>query len=131
MLRNLFKRENDELPPQIRSIEDFGKFWVVRFQGRLDKTTVPVNKAWSDKYLKEKKVFDKSIIVDLRDVEHVDSAALAMCVLRLTQFKKFGQKLLIINAPEEFKRLAEIERVAKDIQYYNSEKKAIAALKNK
>ena len=128
MLRNLFKRENNELPDQIESIEDFGKFWIIRFQGVLDKTTIPVNKEWSDRYLKEHQMFDKSIIVDLNKVEHVDSAALAMCVLRLTQFKQSGQKLVIINAPEEFKRLAEIERVSEHIMYYASEKEAVASL---
>ncbi len=128
MLDKLFRRENGSLPDEIDALEDRGRVQIIRFKGVLDKTTLPDDSVWGNQYIEKHHLLDKNILVDFKKVERVDSAALAVCLLRLQQFKKHGHKIALIHVPEEFRRLAEIEKISDEIVIYSSEKAALKAL---
>jgi len=129
IFHKLLRKQNGGLPDEIDMLEDLGDIQIIRFKGILDKTTISEDSFWGEKFIEKNHLYSKDIIVDLKNVKHVDSAALALCLLRLQQFKKHGHKIALINVPEEFRRLAEIEKVSLDISIFDSEAKALAALR--
>ena len=128
MLDRFFRKANGSLPDEIDALEDRGHVQIIRFKGVLDKTTLPDDSAWGNQYIEEHHLLDKNILVDFRKVERVDSAALAVCLMRLQQFKKHGHKIALINVPENFRRLAEIEKISDEIVVYPSEEAALKDL---
>ncbi len=129
MLNKFLRRRNGSLPDEVDMIEDLGDIQIIRFKGVLDKDTISEDSVWGERYIEKHHAYSKNIIVDLKKVRHVDSAALALCLLRLRQFKKHGHKIGLINVPEEFRRLAEIEKVSQEVAVYDSEALALAALR--
>jgi len=128
MLEKLFSHKDGSRPDEIEAVEQHGRVQIVRFRGVLDKTTLPDSSVWGEAYLEEHHLFDKNIIVDLGKVKHVDSSALALCLLRLRQFRSHGHRLALINVPQEFLRLAEIEKVTQEVEIFDSEEAALKAL---
>jgi len=129
MFNRLLRRRDGSLPDEIDMVEDLGDIQIIRFKGVLDKTTIAQESFWGERYIEDHQLYSRDIIVDLKKVEHVDSAALALCLMRLSQFKKHGHKIALINVPEEFRRLAEIDKVSQEVMIYESEAKALAALR--
>lgn len=71
---------------------------------------------------------DKNILVDFKEVSHVDSATLAALLIILGEHEKHRTKLGIINIPKLFESYLEVERLGTIICTYDNEELAIKAL---
>lgn len=116
-------RQQDILGVKEIEIED--NYIIVRLEGALDASTIPIVKKQQKKH---KNQFDKHIIIDFYDVEHIDCAILAMLVNLFMELKSNSRKLVIVNATEQLMGYTKILRLQSVINIFPDEKTAVASL---
>jgi anti-sigma B factor antagonist len=70
---------------------------------------------------------EKKLLLNLKDVEYVDSSGLATLVEVLKRSKVYGGKLKICNLSGKVRGLFEITKLDKLFDIYDTEEKAVAA----
>lgn len=106
----------------IKEIKRLENLTIVRFKGSIDSSTIPD----IEKY--EKNELDRNILLDFKDVSHIDTSTVATLILLLNDLKKSHRKLGIINATEQLISVLTIERVGTLIHIYKDEKEALREL---
>ena len=126
-LERLFKNTTGELFNYLRKVEEAGDLIIERLQGAIDAATIPVIeeglKGRIEKYL------DKNILLDFKDVTHVDSATLAALIILLDQLQCHHRRLGIINPHPELMSYLAIEKIDKLVRVYEDEAQAVADLR--
>ena len=120
-------RQNDGAPLDcVQEIRDDGSIITIRFTGAIDASTIPlIERNFLDK---EKEYLEKHLLLDFKDVTHVDSATIAALVLLLVDRKKTHAKIALVNLPEMLKSYLKIEHIDASVPVYESEAEARAAL---
>src|SRR5262245_14728701 len=95
------------LPPFIDSVQEFPHLRIVKLQGELDTRAMTVAQDYLKK-TKEDVILAKSVVLDLRKVNRVDTVAIAGLVQVLAGLKKKKFRLAIMNAPDALKDQLEI-----------------------
>jgi len=125
-LLDIFRDEKGKLLPSIKEIKRLNQTTIIRFQGVIDSSTIPVI---SDNIKSEMKVYlDKNILLDFKGAAHVDSSALAYMISLLSQLKKRDRKLGLINTTSDMDNYLDIEKVRSLVHVYRNEKEALKNL---
>ncbi len=95
---------------------------------RIDSTLTPDFK----KNLLAHIVQDSSnIIVDLADIEYMDSSGLGALLFGKRQAERFLGNLVLINPGPKVQKLIEIARLSQTLMIFESEKKAISSFRKR
>ncbi|MDP2924448.1 MAG: STAS domain-containing protein [Candidatus Omnitrophota bacterium] len=125
-MKNIFKHNNGRLFEYIKEIKEISDLVIVRFKGAIDSATIPIIRENIKKY--REKYLDKNILVDFKEVSHVDSATLAALLIILGEHEKHRTKLGIINISKLFESYLQVERLGTIICTYANEELAMKAL---
>ena len=124
-MRNIFRHPDGGLLACIGEIRETDDLVTIRFKGAIDASTIPVLESNFKK--KAHGYVDKNMLLDFKEVTHVDSATIAALVLLLMDRKETSAKLALVNLPDMFKNYLKIERIDTLVPVFDSEPQALAA----
>ena len=123
---DIFRDEEGKLLPSIKETKRLSQTTIVRFQGVIDSSTIPVI---SKNIKSEMKIYlDRNILLDFKESTNIDSSTLAYMISLLSQLKKRDRKLGLINTNSEMDNYLEIEKVKSLVHVYKNEKEALKSL---
>ena len=123
MLSKLFEN-NGDLPSFIDTVDDFPHLKIVRLKGNLDASSVSEFQRYLRKVGGAKKVLNKSVVLDLKDVGRLDSAAIAELLNVFASLKAAKHRLGLMNVPECLSDMVEILKLRGIFLIFESEKRA-------
>ncbi|MBD3426619.1 MAG: anti-sigma factor antagonist [Candidatus Omnitrophica bacterium] len=104
--------------------EDTGGISIFRIEGDIDINTSPDIKRSFDQVAAQKK---NKIVINLKDVNYVDSSGLATLVEILKNLRAYGGKLKLTNLSSKVKGLFEITKLDKLFDIVDSEQDAVSS----
>ena len=123
---DIFRNEKGELLPSIKEIKRLNQTAIVRFQGVIDSSTIPII---SKNIKSEMKIhLDRNILLDFRAATHIDSSTLAYMISLLNQLKEKDRKLGLINVSSDMDAYLDIEKVRSLVHVFKNEKEALKSL---
>ena len=123
---DIFRNEKGELLPSIKEIKRLNQTTIVRFQGVIDSSTIPII---SKNIKSEMKIhLDRNILLDFREATHIDSSTLAYMISLLNQLKEKDRKLGLINTSSDMDNYLDIEKVRSLVHVFKNEKEALKSL---
>ncbi len=121
-------RKDDDSPFFISSIEEKGKVRILRLKGDIGMSAAPEIMKFKKKIQNRPDFEYKNILVDFKNVTHIDTAAIAEIIAVISELKKSHHKLGVINLNEGFRSELQILKVDKLVVEYPTELDAIKAL---
>jgi len=125
VLNEFFYNDKGKLPSFIESVDDFPHLKIVKLRGPIDGMTVPKVQFFLKKAQKNPMVLNKSVLLDLRKVTHVDTIAIAGILKVLSTLTQKKYKLGLVNAPEALRSQLAILRLDKIVTVFESWEKAL------
>ena len=123
---DIFRDEKGKLLPSIKETKRLSQTTIVRFQGVIDASTIPII---SKNIKSEMKIYlDRNILLDFKEATHIDSSTLAYMISLLSQLKKRDRKLGLINISFEMEDYLDIEKVRSLVHVFKNEKEALKSL---
>ena len=123
---DIFRDEKGKLLPSIKETKRLNQTTIVRFQGMIDSSTIPII---SKNIKSEMKIhLDRNILLDFKKAVHIDSSTLAYMISLLNQLKKRDRKLGLINISSEMDNYLDIEKVRSSVHVFKNEKEALKSL---
>ena len=123
---DIFRDEKGKLLPSIKETKRLNQTTIVRFQGVIDSSTIPII---SKNIKSEMKIhLDRNILLDFKKAVHIDSSTLAYMISLLNQLKKRDRKLGLINISSEMDNYLDIEKVRSSVHVFKNEKEALKSL---
>jgi len=117
-----------EKPEYLASLDELEKVSIVRLKGNIDQAMIPVIEDRIQANRKAGSVIDKNVLVDYKQVEKVDSAAVAFHLVRLKEYEAKGFKIGFVNTSEELKVFLDMFQLSDAFKIYASEEDAINEL---
>jgi len=129
-IEDIFKNKKGKELTYIKKIQEINTLVIIRLKGFIDSYTVPTLTEFGKKdSSKTERYLNKHILLDFKDLTHIDSATLASLIQLLNELKARNRKLGIVNATLLLKNYLRITRLESMIQIYMSEKAALEDLK--
>ena len=123
---DIFRDEKGKLLPSIKETKRLNQTTIVRFQGVIDSSTIPII---SKNIKSEMKIhLDRNILLDFRAATHIDSSTLAYMISLLNQLKEKDRKLGLINTSSDMDNYLDIEKVRSLVHVFKNEKEALKSL---
>ena len=123
---NFFKKPQKSEPPSfVENVDNFTHLKIVKLKGYLDSSSVPEFQRFLQTASKSGEFLNKSVLLDFKNVAHVDSAVVAGLVKVLSQMKQKNFKFGLMNVPDSLKGMLEIMRLENIFLVFESEKKAL------
>lgn len=123
-LGNFFTNEDGKLPSFVDKIEDFPHMRILRLKGKLVTSIIPEMTAFFEKPKRGQGELNKNLLIELRKVTEVDSAALAQLVRILATLKQKKYRLGFFNVPEKPRAMLEILKLDQVFLIFESETQA-------
>ena len=124
-IEDILKNKNVKALTYIKKIQETDDLVIIRLKGAIDSDAVPFlsdfgkqNPGRTERYL------NKHILVDFKEVTHIDSSTLASLIQLLKELKIREKKLGIINATLFLKNHLNIAKLESIVKLYRSEKVA-------
>lgn len=124
MISNFLQHYNIPYPPHLCGWDEFEFVRILRFQGDINRNTIPKILEFGDKMYKAGLPV-KNIIIDGAKITDIDSATVAAIFVEL---QKKDRKIGLINVPAELRSYLEIFHQENKLQIYKSEEEALAVL---
>ena len=121
---NFFKKKEPQTPSFIESIDDYTHLKIVRLKGYLDSSTMSEVQSFIRISKKKGSFLNKSVLLDLKNVAHVDSSVIAGLVRIFSELKQKKFKFGLVNVPDNLKGMLEIMKLENIFLVFESEKKA-------
>jgi len=129
MLVDFFHVKKKHTLPFIDKSEDLDGLRIIRLKGSIDMTTIPaIEKIWNSR--EKYGLIDKNLLLDFKNVEHVDSSTIAALIRALSEIKHEHRKLVLVNINDKLKDLLTILNLNNFFCVYDSEGKAVKDLVN-
>jgi anti-anti-sigma factor len=126
-IENILKGTDGKLLPYIEEIVESGDFIIIRLKGNIDSGTIPIFDEDLDDIVE--KYLDKHVILNFKQVEHVDTSTLAMLIGLLDKLQKTERKLILANINQtELDERIEISRIGALFTVYETEEEALRHL---
>jgi len=109
------------------NLEEMGNISVVRVQGDIDINSSPDVKKSFDDLIQNKK---EKVVVNLKEVDYVDSSGLATLVEVLKKLRSYGGSLKLTNLSEKVLGLFEITKLNKLFDIVDDESGALSSFGN-
>jgi anti-anti-sigma factor len=123
-LSDIFRDAESELPAFIEKVDDFPHLKIIRLKGRIDRTALPEMKKLMTRVKKNPGSLHKSILLDLKNVSHLDTVGIAELIKVLSELRQKKRELGLVNVPDKFKSLLEILKVHDLFHVFSSQKQA-------
>ena len=125
-MMHIFMHEDGRAFDYIKEVKDTGNLVIMRFRGEVDAATIPIIR----KNLKKRapEFIKKNVLIDLKDVTHIDTATLATFVDMLKKRKEQHTAVALVNVPPFIHRYLEIEKLESFARIYDTEEAALAEL---
>ena len=127
----LFSKKPLQFPPWIKSIEERNTLRILRLRGGLNINTIQKHIQFITELRKQKGFEFKDMLLDLADVNYIDSATIAALVEALHDYKKAHHRMGIVNLHGEPLSMLQITKIDKLISLYETEAQAIQDLETK
>jgi len=138
MAPNFFRKEekvhqglnSKELPSFIESVKDVDNIHIIHLKGPIDMQTIPEIEEIDKQAQEMRGTLKKNIILDFKQVTHVDSATCASLIEAISRFKSEHHKFVLVGLSDAFKSLIEITRIGPLFSIYETEEEAVKALES-
>ena len=124
MLSDFFRNPNAKQPSFIEKVDEYSHLQIIRLKGRIDRSTLPEMEAMLKDAKKSGARLTKSILLDLKNVSHLDTAGIAELIKVLSELRQTKRELGLVNVPEKFQSMLEILKVHDLFHVFISEKEA-------
>ncbi len=128
MAISFFNSGKDDLPSFVESMDEYPHLKIVKLKGRLDISTIQEVQAFLQDTKKKDSKVNKSVLLDLKRVEEVDSAAVAGFVKVLSKLKQKNFKLGLMNIPESLRSMLQILKLENIFVILDSQKQAFSEI---
>ncbi len=128
MLSDFLSNDKGQLPSFSEKVSDEPHLKVVTLQGDIGHAAIQEVQDFLKKASKNHMALNKSVLLDLRKVTHVDTAAIAGLLKVLSALKQKKFRLAIMNAPDALKDQLEILRLDKIVSVLDSHKKTFSEI---
>ena len=122
-VRDIFKNKNGKIFNYIEEIKEIDILVIIKLKGSIDFHALPIIKANFEN--KIEKYLDKHILLDFKEVTHVDSTTLAALIQLLNELKKRNRKLGIVNITSILREYLKIANLESVVQVYKSQTEAL------
>jgi anti-anti-sigma factor len=108
---NIFRiNKIDKLPPMVKAIEKYENLYVIKLTGAIDFNTMPpIESAIREHQMQ--RYSDKDVVLDFKEVTHIDTSTLAVLIYIINRLKQTHQKLCLINCSETVKEYVKIGKL--------------------
>lgn len=117
-----------EKPEYLDRIDELESLSIVRLKGNIDQAIIPIIEERIKANRKAGSMIDKNVLVDYKQVEKIDSAAIAFHLVRLKEYEAKGFKIGFVNPSEELKVFLGMFHLSDAFKIYTSEEDAINEL---
>ena len=125
-MKSILKKSCGTLYEYIDDVVEVDNAFIIRFKGDVDAQTIPCIRFNLEKTGDE--YVSKNIIADFKNVEHVDTATLAVILEFLGQLKANDNHLFLINVNTHFCNHLKLLNLANKIRVFDSEEEALKEL---
>ena len=127
----MFFEKGGDAPQSIYSLEDYPSIRIVRLRGSIDQTTVAELERFRKWVAKHRGFKHKHVLLDFKNVTHVDTAAVAEILQAVSELKTAHFRLGAINLNEAVHGMFQVLKVEKWVQVYKNESEAVEDFKSK
>ena len=121
----MFSDREEQAPLSISSVEDYPSIRIVRLRGPIDQNTVTELERFRKWVAKHQGFRHKHILLDFRDVSHIDTSAVAEIIQAVSELKSAHFKLGAIHLSERVIGMFQVLKVEKMIVLYKNESEAL------
>ena len=125
-IEHIFRSSDGNRFPYVKAIRETNSLLVICLLGPIDSNTVPV--VFMDLKGKLNRYLNKHILLDFREVTHVDSATIANLIFLLSQLQQHQRKLAVTYVSPALESYIDIDKVSPLIHVYKNEEEAIRGL---
>jgi anti-anti-sigma factor len=111
--------------PFVDKFEEIRHVRILRFKGAIDTDILPDILKLKNKLEKHGDIKKNNVLIDFKKITHVDSAAIAVLLILLSELKEHDKKLGLINVTEELKNMLDIFKAGKVFMIFDSEEEAL------
>jgi len=130
VLRDFFRKEGESDPPSfIEKIEERDSVNILRLKGPIDMFTIPEVTKLRKKALEKKNFLAKDVLIDFKNVTHVDGATCAVLVSTVSELKHEKHHLILVNVSKELRNMMDISMIGKLFTIYETEEEALEKIK--
>lgn len=122
---SIFSSKEFSQPSSILAIEDHADFRIARLQGPIDINSVGAIQEFQEKTRMQKGFIPKHLLLDFKDVTHIDSATIAEVIKITSELKESHHKMGIINLDQKFRNMLEVLKMGEAVTVYPNEEAAI------
>lgn len=127
----MFSGKDEEAPLSIAAVEDYPSIRIVRLRGKIDQQTVADLERFRKWVGKHKGFQHKHILIDFKEVPHVDTAAVAQIIQEVSELKSGHFKLGAIHLNDIVRGMFQVLKVEKLIAIYKNESEALEDMTRK
>ena len=102
----------------MRNIREGKNALIITLNGEIDQYAAAELKEFID--IEIQSTSKKNIIIDLREVDMMDSSGIGLIVGRYKSATSLGKKFAVCNANETVKRMIELSGITRVINYHNT-----------
>lgn len=125
-VEHFFRANDGSHFPYVKTMQETERLIMVHLRGPIDSSTLPI--VFMDVKSKLSRYLNKHILIDFKDVTHVDSATVANLIFLLKELQHRDRKLALTYVSSELEDYIVIEKVRSLIHIYENEEEAIRAL---
>ena len=125
-MKALQKEENPY--PFLKSLDEHENVRLIRLKGPIDMTTLPQIQAFRKELRAQPGFQSKHVIIDFKEVTHVDTSAVAGMILVLSEIKATRHCLGVIHAQQALVERIKLLKLQQIISHYSTETEAFQAL---
>lgn len=110
--------KSEKLPPMVKAIEKYETFSVVKLTGDIDFNTMPSVEGVMREH-RGHGHFDQDIVLDFKDVTHIDTSTLAVLIYIINKMRQGQKKLSLIHCSNPVKEYIKIGKLESVIHIYD------------
>jgi len=127
----LFSNKDETAPLSIAAVEDYPSIRIVRLRGKIDQQTVAEIERFRRWVGKHRGFQHKHILIDFKEVTHVDTAAVAEIIQEVSELKTEHLRLGAVHLNSVVRAMFQVLKVEKLIAIYDNESEALEAMTRK
>lgn len=124
----MFSDKDEALPLSIAAVEDYPSIRIVRLRGKIDQQTVADIERFRKWVAKHKGFKPKHVLIDFREVSHLDTAAVAEIIQQVSDLKTAHFRLGAVHLNPTVRAMFQVLKVEKLIDIYDNESAALEAM---
>jgi anti-anti-sigma factor len=125
----MFFDRDETAPFSIESVEDYPTIRIVRLRGAIDQATVTEIERFRKWVARHHGFKHKHILLDFKNVTHVDTAAVAQILQAVAELKAAHFRLVAVHLNDTVRGMFQVLKVEKWIALYENESDAVEDFK--